>query len=712
MKTIDKFFNEQKIQDSREDFGGQILYSEQDNSDKNPENKNQDDSQKNLKDPLNSKMPKKPDYRKIILNLITILVSFLIMFAIFFFTDRTEKKETDQKTFSDLITEIRSGKVSKIQASSDQSKFNVDIYKDSNNKNRKEIETKVYPNISMQNGTSPLENIKNSLGENELKVGSKDGEIIYEETAKQWYTKLWENGSFVYLLVVFAFLGVAVFFVRRIADTNSRAISFGNSKARIYDELDTKDKVTFKDVAGNEEAKAELNEVVDFLKRPEEYARMGAKIPHGVLLMGSPGNGKTLMARAVAGEAQVPFFYVSGSEFVEMFVGVGAGRVRDLFKRAKKKGRCVIFIDEIDAVGRQRGAGLGGGNDEREQTLNQILVEMDGFEPSVSVIVIGATNRPDVLDPALLRPGRFDRQVTVTAPDREERKKILEVHCLNKRIAENVDLDIIAKRTPGFSGADLMNILNEAAILAVREKKDKVDNEDLREAIEKVALGPSLKSKIITKKQKLLTAYHEAGHALTATVLPRADKVQKVTIIPRGRAAGYTFHADKEGDAMTKTKGQFLDTIVTLFGGYVVEETIFGDISTGASNDLSKATEIARDMVKKYGMSSLGPVSFQEDKGMTFLGRDMVEKQGYSEEIASKIDVEVNKIIQACYQECKELIKKYRPYLDKIAETLIEKEVLEYEEFTILVKDILVEEKDNFDLSPNLLASLKAVEGF
>jgi cell division protease FtsH len=672
-----------------------------------PEN-NLEKNQNSLNNLLNSKMPKKPDFRKIGLNLLTILVSFAIIFAIFFFNDNSQKKQTEQKTFSDLITEVRAGKVSKIKVSPDQSQFEVELYKDPQVKNRKEIETKIFPNISIQNGSTPLENIKNSLGKDELKIGSKDGEIIYEESVKQWYTKLWENGTFVYLLVLFGVLGLALFFVRKIADTNSRAISFGNSKARVYDELDTKDKVTFEDVAGNEEAKAELTEVVDFLKRPEEYARMGAKIPRGVLLMGSPGNGKTLMARAVAGEAQVPFFYVSGSEFVEMFVGVGAGRVRDLFKRAKKKNRCVIFIDEIDAVGRQRGAGLGGGNDEREQTLNQILVEMDGFEPSISVIVIGATNRPDVLDPALLRPGRFDRQVTVTAPDKEERKKILEVHSRGKRIEEDVNLDIIAKRTPGFSGADLMNILNEAAILAVRSKKDKVSNEDLREAIEKVALGPSLRSKIITKKQKFLTAYHEAGHALTATVLPQAQKVQKVTIIPRGRAAGYTFHADKEGDAMTKTKGQFLDTIVTLFGGYVVEELIFGDISTGASNDLAKATEIARDMVKKYGMSSLGPVSFQEDKGMTFLGRDMVEKQGYSEEIANKIDVEVNKIIQSCYQQCKQIIIQYRTYLDKIANALVEKEVLEYEEFTILVEDILVEEDDKL----NFLENLKPSESF
>jgi cell division protease FtsH len=415
---------------------------------------------------------------------------------------------------------------------------------------------------------------------------------------------------------------------------------------------------------------------------------MGARIPRGVLLVGAPGNGKTLMAKAIAGEAGVPFFFVSGSEFVEMFVGVGAGRVRDLFKKAKKKEPCVIFIDEIDAVGRQRGAGLGGGNDEREQTLNQILVEMDGFEANTSVIIIGATNRPDVLDPALLRPGRFDRQVTVTAPDKKERELILAVHARNKKLSKDADLGIIARRTAGFSGADLMNVMNEAAILAVRENKTEIDNDAMREAIEKVVLGPSLKTKIITDEQKKLTAYHEAGHALVSTVIPEASDVQKITIIPRGRAGGYTFSDNGDNDPITRKKSEFLADITVLFGGYTVEKEVFGELSTGASNDLAKATETARSMVTKYGMSDLGPVSFDESKGLSFLGRDMVEGKHYSESSAAKIDEEIQKILNGCFERCQKIITQYRKELDLLANTLIEKEVLELEEYNQITKHI------------------------
>jgi cell division protease FtsH len=636
--------------------------------------------------------PQKPNNSNKIVNLLTIVFAFLVIVMILFVAQRIETtNREDPELFSDLISNVRDGKVSRIEVSPDQKTLFVEIYKDSQNPNRDEVEVKEFPNVSVQKSATVVENINTALGgENALKIGTGEGEIEYFEQPKPWYTSLFENGNIWYFILIFSVIGVTFFFIRKISDTNNRAISFGNSRARVFDEMDDTDKITFKDVAGNEEAKQELIEVVDFLGRPEDYIKMGAKIPKGVLLIGSPGNGKTLLAKAVAGEAKVPFFYVSGSEFVEMFVGVGAGRVRDLFKKAKKKAPCVVFIDEIDAVGRQRGAGLGGGNDEREQTLNQILVEMDGFETTNSIILIGATNRPDVLDPALLRPGRFDRQVTVTAPDRKEREEILKVHSKNKKLAKDIDLTIIAKRTPGFSGADLMNVLNEAAILAVREKKKLIDNETLREAVEKVALGPALKSKIITEKQKKLTAYHEAGHALMASILPNAQKVQKITIIPRGRAAGYTFNVDDDNDAITRTKSEFLDDIKVLFGGYCTEEIVFGDISTGASNDLSKATETARNMVRKYGMSSLGPISFDEDRGMTFLGRDMAEKQNYSEEIAKQIDLEIEKIIRDCYQETKRLLTKFREYLDLISAELIEKEVLEYEDFNKIVKPIFV----------------------
>ncbi len=644
------------------------------------------------------KPPKKPNpgnNRKIILNLLTILFVVGVVLTVLLLTQRLENTEQQPKTFSDLISAIRDERVSKVIVSPDGKQFTAEIYNDLDVKDREDVTSEFYPNPSSNTTLSPLETLQLSAGENEsgeaeFRVGNGEGEINYTQLEKPALTRLLENGTFWYIIFIVITIGVALFFIRRISDTNNRAISFGNSRARVFDENGSQEKITFADVAGNEEAKQELIEVVDFLKRPEEYLKMGAKIPKGALLIGSPGNGKTLLAKAIAGEAKVPFFYVSGSEFVEMFVGVGAGRVRDLFKRAKKKAPCVVFIDEIDAVGRQRGAGLGGGNDEREQTLNQILVEMDGFEPTSSIIVIGATNRPDVLDPALLRPGRFDRQITVTPPDRKEREQILEVHAKNKKLAKDANLNIVAKRTPGFSGADLMNVLNEAAILTVREHKKEINNDILREAVEKVALGPSLKSKYITPKQKKLTAYHEAGHALVGSVLPHAQKVQKVTIIPRGRAGGYTFHTDNENDAMTKTKAQFLASITVLFGGYTVEQIVFGDISTGASNDLAKATEIARDMVKKYGMSDLGPVSFDGDHGLTFLGKDMAQKQQYSEEMAKLIDFEVQKILTGCQKECHRLVTKHRSYLDKIAEVLIDKEILEFEEFNEIVGPILV----------------------
>lgn len=640
----------------------------------------------NGKDPkkkLNNKDPKDPkkNRKKIIINLAVVFGLFLI-FLISTGLATDFGVEEEQKTFSDLVTEVRNGNVSEITVTQSKEELEVELYETAE-KNRDDVVTETYPNLS--NGTV-LENLQNALGEDEqLKIGSGDGEIVYKEVPQSFFSKLVSSAFFGITLQILIIALIAIYLLRKLSNINSKSMAFGNSRAKLFEELKGKKKVTFKDVAGNEEAKQELNEVVDFLKRPDEFIDMGARIPRGVLVVGSPGNGKTLMAKAVAGEAGVPFLFVSGSEFVEMFVGVGAGRVRDLFKQAKKKSPCVIFIDEIDAVGRKRGSGLGNSNDEREQTLNQILVEMDGFEENESVIVIGATNRPDVLDPALLRPGRFDRQVTVTAPDREERKKILEVHARGKKIAKEADLGIIAKRTPGFSGADLMNVLNESAILAVREGKKMINNTVMREAVEKVLLGPSLKSKIITEEQKRLTAYHEAGHALVATILPEAEKVQKVTIIPRGKAGGYTFTLDKDSDKTITKKSKFLSEITVLYGGYVAEEIMFGETSTGPSNDLARATEVARNMVTKYGMSDLGPYSFDENGQPAYLGRDIMEKKHFSEHTGKEIDEAIEAILDICYKECKKVLKTYREELGKLAEALIEKESLELEEFNDLI---------------------------
>jgi cell division protease FtsH len=626
---------------------------------------------------------------KIIINLVYLLIIICLFVGLVFSTSPSSplNSPNDKIDFTQLVSYIREGKVSKIQESEGSDQIRVDIYKDLN-QDKNNTETKYTQNVSSGKGKSILEYINIGLADQKIELGDGKKQIQYVLIPESSLSKIFTNPLFQFF-VQFAIFGViALFIIRRLSDANSKSISFGSTRAKAYDDLDTKEKITFADVAGNEEAKLELTEVIDFLKRPEEYAKMGAKIPKGVLLVGLPGNGKTLMAKAVAGEADVPFLFVSGSEFVEMFVGVGAGRVRDLFKKAKKKSPCVIFIDEIDAVGRQRGAGLGGGNDEREQTLNQILVEMDGFEPTSAVIVIGATNRPDVLDPALLRPGRFDRQVTVTAPDKQEREQILKVHSKNKKFADDIDLGIVAKRTAGFSGADLANVLNEAAILAVREKSENITNSILREAIEKVILGPSLKTKVITEEQKKLTAYHEAGHALVSTVTPGANKVQKITIIPRGRAAGYTFSDQGDQDPVTRKRSEFLADITVLFGGYTVEELVFGEVSTGASNDLSKATEIARNMVTKYGMSELGPISYDENKGLSFLGKDMVEGKHYSENSAMSIDKEIQKILLNCHSNCKKIIAKYRNDLDNIAQSLIDNEVLEYEEFKTLTQHI------------------------
>ncbi|TYR78218.1 ATP-dependent metallopeptidase FtsH/Yme1/Tma family protein [Priestia megaterium] len=493
-----------------------------------------------------------------------------------------------------------------------------------------------------------------------------------------WVTFFTSIIPFVIIFILFFFL------LNQAQGGGSRVMNFGKSKAKLYSE--EKKKVKFKDVAGADEEKQELVEVVEFLKDPRKFAELGARIPKGVLLVGPPGTGKTLLARAVAGEAGVPFFSISGSDFVEMFVGVGASRVRDLFENAKKNAPCIIFIDEIDAVGRQRGAGLGGGHDEREQTLNQLLVEMDGFGANEGIIIIAATNRPDILDPALLRPGRFDRQITVDRPDVNGREAVLKVHARNKPLDESVNLNAIAMRTPGFSGADLENLLNEAALVAARQDKKKIDMTDIDEATDRVIAGPAKKSRVISKKERNIVAYHEAGHTIIGVVLDEADMVHKVTIVPRGQAGGYAVMLPKE-DRYFMTKPELLDKIVGLLGGRVAEELIFGEVSTGAHNDFQRATSIARRMVTEYGMSDkLGPMQFgQSQGGQVFLGRDIQNEQNYSDAIAHEIDLEIQRFIKECYERAKQILTENRDKLELVAQTLLKVETLDAEQINNLV---------------------------
>lgn len=517
----------------------------------------------------------------------------------------------------------------------------------------------------------------------------KDFKIVSKSdpTSSTWYVFLMNVLPYIILI------GLAFWFFTKQLGGQKGSMDFGRSRAKLNPD---KGRVTFKDVAGLPEEKEELQELIDFLKSPKKFTKLGARIPKGVLLVGPPGTGKTLLAKAVAGEANAPFYFISGSDFVELYVGIGASRVRDMFKQAKQNAPCLIFIDEIDAVGRQRGTGIGGGHDEREQTLNQLLTEMDGFGANEGIIIIAATNRPDVLDPALLRPGRFDRQVTVALPEMKAREEILKVHARNKVLSKNVHLDNIAKRTVGFSGADLENLLNEAALLAVRREKAAITMSEIDEAIDRVIMGPAKVTKKYTPQEKKLVAYHEAGHAVLGIKLDNANDVQKVTIIPRGQAGGYNLMLPKE-EKYTATKTELLEQIMGLLGGRVSEEVVFGEITTGAHNDFEKATKIARSMVTEYGMSSLGPVQLETPEGSSFLGRDYNKNRNFSDQVALEIDNEVRKIINGCYDKAKKIIEKNRDLLDLIASSLIEHETLTKEQIDYLAENGKMPDEDMLD---------------
>ena len=567
--------------------------------------------------------------------------------------------------YSDLIAKIEAGQVEEIELESDGYSANVKLKND---------------NIVKEVNIPSVDNLMDNLQDN-----MKNGQIkVTEKSESAWailLTLITPMGIlFIFLLFWFMLMSGAN------NQGGNKTMTFGKSKARVLNPTD-KNRVTFDDVAGVDEEKEELEEIVEFLKNPTKFTEMGAHIPKGVLLVGQPGTGKTLLAKAVAGEAGVPFFIISGSDFVEMFVGVGASRVRDLFEEAKKKAPCIIFIDEIDAVGRQRGAGLGGGHDEREQTLNQLLVEMDGFAANEGVIVLAATNRPDVLDKALLRPGRFDRQIVVSLPDVRAREQILEVHARQKRLAEDVDLKIVAKNTAGFSGADLENVLNEAALLAARRNLKEIHEREIEDAMVKVTMGPEKTTRVRSEKEKKLVAYHEAGHAVVSRFLPTQDAVHEISIVPRGMAGGYTMYQPTE-DKSFMSKTEMIEQIISLLGGRASEALILDDISTGASNDIERATKIANSMVTKYGMSPrLGTITLGSDQNEVFLGRDLAQEKTYSEETAGIIDEEMKKIIDTCYNKALEILRTHEDKLHAVAKVLLEKEKITGEEFEAIFNE-------------------------
>lgn len=599
---------------------------------------------------------------KKLLKNILIAIGVLVVISLVFSLFTTPFKNPKSISLSDLVAAINTGNVKSITVDGDS--LNITYQDNSTAVSQKEAES------------SLTDSLKN-YGVDPQKLDAVNISIAKSSSAGLWLT--------VILPIVLPILAVGIFLwlmMRQAQRGSMQAFNFGQANVRPASE---KEKKNFSDVAGMKEAKEELKEIVDFLKNPKKFLDIGARIPRGVLLVGPPGTGKTLLARAVAGEAGVPFLFLSGSEFVEMFVGVGASRARDLFRTAKKQAPSIVFIDEIDAVGRHRGAGLGGGHDEREQTLNQILVEMDGFDRDTHVIVIAATNRPDILDPALLRPGRFDRRVVLDLPDINDREAILKIHAQEKAMSPDVNLRKVAERTPGFSGADLANIINEAAILSARRNKKIVGQAELLESIEKVMLGPERKSHVLSEKEKEVTAYHEAGHALVAHMIPEADPIHKVSIISRGMAAGYTLHLPSE-DKHLHTRSEFLEDIAVAMGGYAAEKMIFKELTTGASNDLQHATALARQMVMSYGMSEkLGPITFGEQSSMVFLGKEIAEQHEYSDEVAAQIDGEIKKILDGAFGRAKRILIAHKEKLDLIAKTLVEKETIEQEDFTALV---------------------------
>lgn len=590
-------------------------------------------------------------------NSLLYVVIAALLIAAFVMINSGGDSQSKEISLNEFVSLIETGHLQQIGVSGNR--IDLEMVDGSKNHTFKERSSSIY-DVLEQSGID-----QKTLSALPIKVVDTEGQAFWTDLL---------IGVIPFLLII----GFFVFMMRSAQSNNNQAMSFGKSRAKLYDK--GKEKTLFDDVAGCEEAKEELVEVVDFLKNPKKYKAMGAKIPKGVMLVGAPGTGKTLMARAVAGEADVPFFNISGSEFVEMFVGVGASRVRDLFNKAKRNAPCIIFIDEIDAVGRHRGAGMGGGHDEREQTLNQILTEMDGFETGTNVIVIAATNRPDILDPALLRPGRFDRRVVVDMPDVKAREQILNVHARNKPLSKEVDLFKIAKSTPGFSGADLENLMNEAAILTAKRNKKKVTQDAIESSIEKVLMGPERKSKVMNEKEKRITAFHEVGHAVVGHLLPNCDPVQKISVVSRGMALGVTWFLPEE-DRLLSSKSKFEDELCALLGGRVAEQAFFGEVTTGASNDLEKAGKIARAMVTRFGMSELGPITFGQGDQEVFLGKDYGHIRNYSEAYAAKIDKLVEEILTKAQKRTEEIVTKNKKLMTKISEDLIKKETLNREEF-------------------------------